>query len=173
MTAPASPHDLRLPAWGPYTKRYIGVSHLADPVRGLRFDLSVFPGFYRRKVEVPNVLWDSGYLPWEAAPDLTYFSHRHELDGRDEVYADVAFAALGDDARLIRCELVNHSAAPQALVLHQLASLAFPPPSPRAYTPESLRPATVALPPGGRWLDALDYAGWGGARETLYTPGRC
>lgn len=156
MAAPApSPHDLRLPAWGPYTKRYIGVSHLADPARGLRFDLSVFPGFYRRKVEVPNVLWESGYLPWEATPDLTYFSHRHELDGRDEVYADVAFAALGDDARLIRCELVNRTNAPQALVLHQMASLAFPPP--RAYTPEPLRPATVTLPPGGRWLDALDY----------------
>jgi len=156
MIAPSSPHDLRLPDWGPYTKRYIGVSHLADPARGLRFDLSIFPGFYRRKVEVPNVLWESGYLPWEAAPGLTYFSHRHELDGRDEVYGDVAFAAFDDDARLIRCELVNRSDAPQALVLHQLASLAFPPP--RAYTPEPLRPATVTLPPGGRWLDALDYA---------------
>jgi len=117
------------------------------------------------------VLWESGYLPWEAAPDLTYFSHRHELDGRDEVYADVAFAARGDDARLIRCELVNRSDAPQALVLHQMASLAFPPPL--AYTSEPLRPATVTLPPVGRWIDALDYAGWGGARETLYPPGRC
>ncbi len=27
-------HDLRLSAWGPYTKRYIGVSHIPDISRG-------------------------------------------------------------------------------------------------------------------------------------------
>lgn len=36
-------HDLRLPVWGPYTKKYLGISHLADPKRGWRFDLSLFP----------------------------------------------------------------------------------------------------------------------------------
>jgi len=42
-------HDLRLPAWGPYTKKYTGISHLPDLASGLRFDLSVFPGYYRRQ----------------------------------------------------------------------------------------------------------------------------
>ena len=157
-------HDLNLPAWGPYTKRYIGVSHIADAARGLRFDLSIFPGFYRRQVEVPNVLWESGYSPWEAAPDLTYFSHRHELIGRDELFCEIAFARpdddggddTRDDARLWRARFVNRTDAPQNLVLHQMASLNFPPP--RAYTPEPLRPATIELPPGAGWLDALDYA---------------
>ena len=51
-----STHDLSLPDWGPYSKRYIGISHIPDKASGMRFDLSVFPGFYRRKVEVPNVL---------------------------------------------------------------------------------------------------------------------
>src|SRR3954465_2295122 len=117
---PASPHDLNLPAWGPYTRRYIGVSHIADARRGLRFDLSVFPGFYRRKVDVPNVMWESDYHPWEAAPDLSYFSHRHELQWRDEVYCDIAFARLGEQARLFRCACVNNTDAPQNLVLHQM-----------------------------------------------------
>jgi len=61
-------HNLRLPAWGPYTKKYTGISHLPDLASGLRFDLSVFPGYYRRQVMVPNAKWESGFHPWEAAP---------------------------------------------------------------------------------------------------------
>lgn len=61
-------HDLRLPDWGPYTKKYMGISHLSDKNNGIRFDLSVFPGFYRKRVEIPNVLWESSYHPWEASP---------------------------------------------------------------------------------------------------------
>ena len=72
-------HDLGLPEWGPYTKKYIGISHIPERRNGLRFDLSVFPGFYRQKIRVPNVMWESAYHPWESSPDLTYFSHRHEL----------------------------------------------------------------------------------------------
>lgn len=156
--SPANEHDLRLPAWGPYTKRYIGVSHLADQRRGPRFDLSVFPGFYRRKVDVPNVLWESGYAPLEAAPDLRYFAHRHTLQGtpgNDEVYCDVAFAALDDDARLVCCTCVNEGDAPQTLALHWMASLHFP--TLRANAPDLLYPAEAALPGGATWLDALDY----------------
>ena len=54
-----SSHDLRLPTWGPYSKRYIGVSHIPDVQSAIRIDLSVFPGLYRRSVQVPNVLWES------------------------------------------------------------------------------------------------------------------
>lgn len=156
MSATVPEHDLHLPAWGPYTKRYIGISHIADARRGLRFDLSIFPGFYRRKVDVPNVMWESGYHPWEAAPDLSYYSHRHELQWRDEVYCDIAFAHLSDSARLFRCECVNRTDAPQNLVLHQMASLHFPPLKP--YSPEAIRLGTVQLPPGAVWLDARDHA---------------
>jgi len=42
------------------------VSHIADARRGLRFDPSVFPGFYRRKIDVPDVLWESGYNLYHA-----------------------------------------------------------------------------------------------------------
>lgn len=151
----ASDHDLRLPDWGPYTKRYIGVSHIADRQRGLRFDLSVFPGFYRRRVDVPNVLWESGYHPREASPDLRYFAHRHELQGRDQVYCDIAYSAIDDGARLVCCTCVNHSEAPQTLVMHWMASLNFP--TLRANAPDLLYPAEAKLPDGATWIDALDY----------------
>ena len=91
----AHTHDLNLPAWGPYTKKYIGISHIPDPDAGLRFDLSVFPGYYRRQVLVPNAKWESGFHPWEAAPDLSYYAYRYELEWKDQVTCDVSFSALG------------------------------------------------------------------------------
>jgi hypothetical protein len=154
-------HDLRLPAWGPYTKKYTGISHIPDLAAGLRFDLSVFPGFYRRHVLVPNAKWESGEHPWTATPDLRHFTYRYELEWKDQVYCDVSFSALdgGDDARLIRCEFVNNTDLPQNLVLHYMAYLNFPPV--RTYSDEILRPSRVILPAGAIWLDATDYADLG------------
>ena len=43
-------HDLNLPLWGPYNKEYLGASHITDIDNGLRFDLNLFPGYYRRSV---------------------------------------------------------------------------------------------------------------------------
>ena len=92
-------HDLRLPDWGPYTKKYTGISHLPEVNSGLRFDLAVFPGYYRRQVLVPNAKWESGFHPWEAAPDLSYYAYRYEIEWKDQVYCDVSFSALGPEAR--------------------------------------------------------------------------
>jgi hypothetical protein len=148
-------HDLRLPDWGPYTKKYAGVSHLPDVKRGLRFDLTVFPGYYRRQILVPNAKWESGYHPWEAAPDLSYYSYRYELEWKDQVYCDVSFSALNENARLVRSEFFNHTAQPQNLVLEYAAYLNFPPV--RTYSDEPVRPSRVMLPTDALWLDALDY----------------
>ncbi len=150
-------HDLRLPAWGPYTKKYAGISHIPDVKLGIRFDLGVFPGFYRRQVSVPNAKWESGYHPWEAAPGLRYYSYRYELEWKDQVYCDVSFSALGDaeHARLVRCEYVNNSDLDQNLVLHFVAYLNFPPARP--YSDEPIQPCQVSLPEGALWLDAIDY----------------
>ncbi len=166
-------YDLRLPAWGPYTKKYIGVSHLPNLASGLRFDLAVIPGFYRRKVDVPNVMWESGYHPWEASPDLTYYSHRHELEWQDRVYVDVAFVAREGDARLVCCRCVNTTEAPQSLVLHYVASLHYP--TLVSHGKEALRPARATLPNGALWVDALDYVtlelGATGPADTLVPDG--
>lgn len=152
-------HDLRLSDWGPYTKTYAGISHVADKARGLRFDLSLLPGFYRRKIGVPNVLWEGSFHPWQAAPDLSFFSYRHELEWKDQVFCDVSFARADEfqeGARLFHAECVNATALPQTLVLHLVASLNFPAPS--AYSKERLRVASPQLPDGAVWVDALDYA---------------
>lgn len=148
-------HDLKgLPSWGPFTKKYMGISHIANKEQGIRFDLSVFPGFYRRKVDIPNVMWESGYHPWEASADLSYYSHRHELEWKDQVYADMAYASAGTDIRLIRCKLVNRTEKEQNLVLHWMASLHLP--QVRSHG-KVLQTVQVELPEGAVWIDALDY----------------
>lgn len=139
-------NDLSLADWGPYTQRYIGTSHIADVRRGLRFDLSVFPGLYRRKVVVPNVRWESDYFPWEASPDLSYYSFRLEVEWKDQVYCDVSYSRLNDHARLVRADCVNATPRNQNMVLHCVGYLNFPAPG-----------YEVALLPGAKWIHALDY----------------
>ena len=148
-------HDLRLPAWGPYTKAYMGISHIPDPSLGLRFDLSVFPGFYRGSLQIPNVKWESGYHPWQASSDLSIYTHRHQLEWKDRVYVDITYCELDESARLFRASCVNHTASSQALVLHALASVHFPPW--RTNDDRPLRPSVVNSPPETQWIDALDY----------------
>ena len=156
LSSLAGSHDLRLPPWGCYTKTYNGISHVADLQRGLRFDLSVFPGHYRREVMVPNVNWESGFHPWEAAPDLSFFSYRYELEWKDRVYCDVSFSTLSERSRLVRAEMVNTTPAHQNLVLHFMASINYP--YVRPYTTEPAQKPAVQRPPGALWFNALDYA---------------
>ncbi|MCU6794944.1 trehalase family glycosidase [Paenibacillus sp. WQ 127069] len=147
-------HDLRLPAWGPYTKQYMGISHISDQARGLRFDLSLMPGFYRRKIDIPSVLWESGYHPWEATADYSFFSHRHELEWKDEVYTDISFSRLDDNSRLVRARFVNQTNHAQNLVLHWMASLQ----PPRLPGHREIHVCAEArLPQGAQWIDSLDY----------------
>jgi hypothetical protein len=156
-------HDLRLPDWGPYTKKYAGISHLPDVQSGLRFDLTVFPGYYRRALLVPNSKWESGYHPWEAAPDLSYYAYRFELEWKDRVYCDVSYSADGEHARLVRSEFVNHTAEPQNLVLQYAAYMNFPPV--RTYSDEPVQLSRAVLPEKAVWLDALDYDDMGFATQ--------
>lgn len=149
-------HDLSLPDWGPYGKQYAGASHVADRPRGLRFDLSVFPGLYRRRVDVPNVRWESGWHPWDCAPDFSHFSCRHQIVGKDEVYADIAYSRLPDGSGLfVRCEFVNASDAACQAALHFMASLHAP--SPHPYGTEPLGVVSPRLPEGSILKHPLDY----------------
>jgi hypothetical protein len=64
-------HDvIALPNWGPYSKKYAGISHIPNMQKGLRFDVTALPGFYRNRVMVPNVLFESGYHPWDISADF-------------------------------------------------------------------------------------------------------
>ena len=147
-------HDLTLPAWGPYTKQYSGVSHIPEPHDGTRFDLAVFPGLFRRRVDVPNVRFEGPYHVWQAAPDLSCYTLRHELEWKDRVYADLSFLTVGADGCLIRAELHNASPDPQNLVLHYAASAHDPTPSGRTWT---MPGADIRLPEGAALVMANDY----------------
>ncbi len=147
-------HDLSLPAWGPYTKQYSGISHVPAKNNGVRFDLSVFPGYYRRRVDVPNVTFESGYHMWDARPDLPRYTIRHELEWKDRVYTDISFAQAGPDASLIRAECCNDTDQPQNLVLHWMASLHLPSPS---YTNFEVTGADISLPEGAAMALACDH----------------
>ena len=53
-------HDITsLKTWGPYSKRYAGISHIPDMKAGMRFDFSVMPGYYRTRQLIPHVLFES------------------------------------------------------------------------------------------------------------------
>lgn len=132
----------------------MGISHVSDKKKGIRFDLSVFPGYYRRRIDVPNVRWETGYHPWEASADLNYYSVRHELEWKDQVYCDISYSKIHDKLRLIRCQFVNNTHEKQNVVLHSMASLNYP-----TYSNSSnIISYEVILPEGCTWIDALEYA---------------
>lgn len=147
-------HDLGLPAWGPYSKRYAGISHVADQERGARFDLTVVPGYFRGDLVVPDGLRPSRFHPWEAAPGLSHYTYRYELEWKDQVYCDVSFTALGASTRLISCEWVNTTEYTQRVVSHMVTSLDF---ASIGSHREWLRTVNLRRPPGVIWVDALDY----------------
>jgi len=140
-------YNLQLPDWGPYTKKYLGISHIADKKRGIRFDLSVFPGYYRRKVKIPNVRWESDYHPWEAASDLRYYSNRHQLEWKDKLYCDISYSEIDAQSRLIRCNCVNQTDSIQNIVLHFMGYINFP--KKRSY---KINAAADSV-----WINALEY----------------
>lgn len=141
----AGQHDLSLPEWGPYSKKYFGISHLTDPARGTRFDFAVMPGLYRRQLGIPDALRPSGYLPEHASVDLNDYCCRQQLGDQDKLFADVAFARIDDHTRLVECRCVNHTALTVSFGIHFLSMLETSP----------VRPAEPELPPGCRWFDAL------------------
>ena len=154
MSIPYQTHNLTLPEFGPYTKRYSGISHVPASNKGFRFDLAVFPGLYRRRVDVPNVRFESGFHPWRADAQLKCYTFRHEIEWKDRVYADVSFCELDGDARLVRVECVNDTDAPQNLVLHFMASMHRPVPSYRKFSIPTCR---IALPDGAALVFANDF----------------
>ncbi|MFQ8833465.1 MAG: hypothetical protein ACLR7U_11760 [Ruthenibacterium lactatiformans] len=82
------------------------------------------------------------------------YTLRHELEWKDRVYADVSFAPLGENARLIRVECCNGTDTPQNLVLHYMASAHDPVPSYRRF---ALTGAEVRLPEHAAFVLAKDY----------------
>lgn len=117
-----------LPDWGPYSKKYMGISKVvsAAPIPGARFDCVVHPMQANANQPAPNVTFPSSWHIWEAAPDLSYFACRVEMEWKDQVYADVSFSKVDEHTRLIRTEYVNHTDMDQNCVLNYYFSMEYP-----------------------------------------------
>lgn len=148
-------HDLTLPVWGPYNKKFVGFSHLADEKKGLRFDIDVFPGFYRRSVMQTKAIADGGAKLWQARADLEHFVIRYELSG--DVYCDM-HVAQQDETACVRCVFVNDSDRPESLHMNLCASIRLP-----TFMTRPIFASDVRLAPGGRWINAQDYSAISGA----------
>ncbi len=139
-------HDLKsLSDWGPFARDVYALSHIADRARGVKFDFFMVPGIHRRKFFMPETLRECDCSPYEAAPDLSYYSVRQQFEGQDHFYSDTAYARIAPDLWLGRCEFVNDT--------DELCATSL-----LLYTRLAPRPEVApVLPAHARWLDALDY----------------
>lgn len=123
--------NITMPQWGPYSKKYMGISKIIDELKsvGARFDFSIHPTLWNSATPVPNVTVPSNYHLWNCKSDYTYFSYRYELMWKDQVYADVSFSKIKDDAYLMRCEFFNNTPLSQNCILNVFGALEFPYPT--------------------------------------------
>lgn len=119
------------PAWGPYGKKYMGISRIADHsfANGVRFDMTVAPAIFGGDIKVPNATLPSGCHPWRCSPDYSIFTYRHDLEWKDKVYAEVSYVRLTDESTLIRTQIVNNSELTQNCVVNFFESIEYPSPS--------------------------------------------
>lgn len=139
-----------LPLWGPYGKKYAGISRIADheKYKGIRFDFSVAPAIHAFDIRVPNVTLPSAYHPWLCSEDYSFYSLRHDLEWKDKVYADVSYTKLSDESTLVRTEIVNNSGLIKNCVVNYFSSIEYPADS---YT-------EVFLPEKCDFIKATDYS---------------
>lgn len=122
------PMNFVMPPWGPYSKKYMGISRIIDSLReeGARFDFIPHPTLWNSATPVPNVTVPSAYHLWECAADYSYYSYRYELLWKDEVYADVSFSKISEEAYLMRCQFHNETDLTQNCICNLFAALEFP-----------------------------------------------
>lgn len=122
---------IKMPLWGPYSKKYMGISKIIEEMQevGARFDFSIHPTLWNSSTPVPNVTVPSNYHLWNCKSDFSYYSYRYELMWKDQVYADISFSKMDDDAYLMRCELFNNTPLSQNCILNIFGALEFPHPT--------------------------------------------
>lgn len=117
-----------MPEWGPYSKKYFGISKVLSHSReeGVRFDFTVLPAVANSDCKAPNVTLPVGVHPWECKSDYSYWSYRQDLEWKDIVYSDVSFTRLSDGATLVRTEIFNNSPLMQNCLVNYFASVQYP-----------------------------------------------
>ena len=119
-----------MPLWGPYSKKYMGISRVVDTdlPSGARFDFSVHPTVWNSSVPVPNVTYPSNYHLWSCKGDYSFYSYRYELMWKDMIYCDVSFSRIQNGAYLMRCEFVNNTDLKQNCILNGYSAMEYPKP---------------------------------------------
>lgn len=137
------------PAWGPYGKKYMGISRIADHnfAKGVRFDVTVAPAIFGGDIKVPNTTLPSGCHPWHCSPDYSLFTYRYDLEWKDKVYAEVSYVRLSDESTLIRTEFVNNSELIQNCLVNYFESVEY---AENSY-------CRLSLPEKSDFKDALYY----------------
>ncbi len=142
----ANTHDLEsLSDWGPFARDIYALSHIADRKKGIKFDFCLIPGILRRSFFPPETLRECGCSPLEAAPDLSYFAFRQQMEGMDHLYCDTAYGNIGKNLWIGRAEFVNNTHELRASSLLACVRLA-PRPDVMPFIPEN-----------AQFIDALDY----------------
>lgn len=141
-------HDLDLPAWGPYSRRYAGISHIPDVKSGMRFDFFVAPGYWRNKVLIPSVRYESDYYPWNITSDYKEISYRYQLEWKDKVYSDVTYYSVDANTVLVKIETVNKTPNSQSLVMNLFANIEYP---------DNYSLYKIEDNEGETWYNALQY----------------
>ena len=148
-------HDLiGLGPWGPYGKRYFGLSYLPGP-SGVRIDIVAALELHRRSIAIPHAIKESGYLPWSANEDLSCYSYRQQILPKDQLYADVRYRRCEENAYRIEVSWKNKTKRERDVRLHLCVGLQ--PLAIGSWQPETIDAADVTLPSGAAWIDALDY----------------
>lgn len=139
-----------MPFWGPYSKKYMGISRIVEnqAESGARFDFIVHPTIWNSSVPVPNVTIPSNYHLWHCSGDYSYYSYRYELLWKDQIYADVSFVKMEDEAYLMRCKFVNNTELKQNCVLNAFSALEYP----------SVKYCSVSFPEKCVFVNAVDYS---------------
>ncbi len=138
--------------WGPYSKKYSGISRIVDHDNegGVRFDCVVSPAIENADSRVPNVTVPVGVHPWQAKADYSFYSYRYDLEWKDRVYADVSFTKLTEDSVLVRTEFVNNTDIMQICLLNMFSAIEYP----NVYRTEA------ECPEKSIFIKALDYASY-------------
>lgn len=144
----ATSHDVWPSSWGPFSKGYAGISHIADQETGMKVDFSVIPGYFRNTVLVPNVRFASGYTPWQVSADTRWITYRYQLEWKDQVYTDVSYFRADESTMHIRIHAVNTTDLPQTLVTNLMANVTYPDQVPRH---------RLDADTGIRWVNAIRY----------------
>lgn len=141
--------DDTFPLWGPYGKKYLGISRIADEdmTEGVRFDFTVSPTVFASGAKVPNATFMCGCRAWQCSSDYSFFSYRFDLENKDNLYAIVSYIRLNNDEILARTEFFNNTPVTQNFLLNAFSSM--------EYRAESF--VTLEKPKNCIFIDAADY----------------